>query len=217
MAVSPINAASDVLDRADELLKLNVAATPIGAREDIRRLAWVMGVAAIDTYLHWAVHRVDLKKPIAKELRNTAVPLSDLIDLARSTVSARQLPKANKQTAAKACTANIRPMVRVRNALHSAILKQTFQGQNSVKKALDMLGVQDCWRAVGGITGETAGQITERLDSLTHRRNSIAHEGDIERQSRPRKIRRHTIDGTDVADMLQWVRAFVAAVDTLIP
>ena len=105
MAVSPINAASDVLDRADELLKLDVAATPMGVREDVRRQAWVMGVAAIDTYLHWAVHRVDLEKTLPKELRTTTVPLSDLIDIARSTVTARQKVKPNKRAAAVAVPA----------------------------------------------------------------------------------------------------------------
>ncbi|GGJ88259.1 hypothetical protein GCM10010123_17310 [Pilimelia anulata] len=234
MAVSPIKAAADVLDRADELLKLDVAGTPIGTREDLRRQAWVMGIAAIDTYLHWAVHRVDLNGNLPKELRNTEVPLSDLVEMARSSVSARQkTPTTSKALkpattanavkatrpakAAKVAPQNFRPTVRVRNALHRAILKQTFQGQRNVRTALKMLGVHDCWKAIGGITGEAPGQVTGRLDSLTKRRNLIAHEGDIERQSRPRKIKRHPIDGITVADTLLWVRTFITAMDTLVP
>lgn len=231
--MSPINAASDVLDRAGELLRLDVAATPSGVREDLRRQAWVMGVAAIDTYLHWSVHRVNLEKPLPKELSATAVPLSDLIDLAKTTVAARQKPKKQAASAAASTSstlpatsvmpaanaeaANIRPMVRVRNALHRAILKQTFQGSGNVKKALSMLGVNDCWRAIGGIVNQHPSQVTDYLDAITRRRNSIAHEGDIERQSRPQQIKRHPIGALDVSDMLSWVRAFVTAIDTLVP
>lgn len=90
MPASAIHAANDALDRADSLLTLDVAGTPEGARQDLRRLAWAMAAAAIDSYMHWRVRSVDLTGSLPKALGQLAIPFSDLVDSGNWTLVARR-------------------------------------------------------------------------------------------------------------------------------
>ena len=63
-------------------------------REDLRRLALVMGVVAVDAYMHWAVLRrlseVRRQGELPKGLRQLQVPFDELASLAETTVTARR-------------------------------------------------------------------------------------------------------------------------------
>src|SRR5690349_993747 len=62
MPLSPIQAAVDVLGRADQLLAAaGSIADPLVA-DDMRRFALAQGVAALDTYLHWAIADAPLEE-----------------------------------------------------------------------------------------------------------------------------------------------------------
>lgn len=206
MPVTPLQAAIDVLDRAEALLTLDAPPAPIQVREDIRRLAWAMGSASIDTFLHWRVARVDLKAgPLAKELSSLEVNFGELVDMGRADVLARQQNRVN------------RPLVKARNVLHQRLLRDTFQTKRGVERALAMCGIKDIWRSISRAMGEPTNDVTDHLNALASRRNAIVHEGDIQRQSRPRAVRHQPIEAAEVAAELAWVRRFVVALSVVAP
>ena len=89
MAVTPLHAALDVLDRAEALLKLDPGTETVSLVEyDIRRQALAMGVAALDTWMHWAIRRVDLND-LSKRLAALEVPFSALVEMGQKSVEAR--------------------------------------------------------------------------------------------------------------------------------
>ena len=205
MSVTAFEAANDVLDRADALLLLDSAPQLDDVRTDIRRLAWAMGVAAIDTYLHWLVRKVDLYASLPKSLEKLEVPFKDLVAMSHEGVSAR---KAGLKD---------RPITRVRNVLHDRILKETFQSARGVETALELAGLKGFWRDLSAELGEPVPAIKTHLNQLAHRRNAVVHEGDIKRMSRPRAIKRNELNPTDARNELDWVRAFIVALGVVAP
>lgn len=134
MTVTSLQAAIDVLDRADALLKLDPSPVPDLTREDTWRLAWAMGSAAIDAYLHWRVKRsISKSGPLPKDLRNLEVPFEALVKMGRDSLKARRNGLNNK------------PLVTAQNVLHERILRDTYQSARDVETALQMCGVGECW------------------------------------------------------------------------
>lgn len=205
MAVTPLQAAMDVLDRADALLALDAAPTPELTREDTRRLAWAMASASIDTFLHWSVRRAIPKHGrLPKNLYNLEIKFGELVKMGRDSVNARRDGVKNK------------PLVTAQNVLHDRILRDTYQSPAGVENALKMCGVSDCWGKLAAETGETKADLQNHLDQLARRRNSIVHEGDIQRQSKPRNVRRNNLDRNTIESELIWVRTFVSAMSRVI-
>ncbi|MGP5218940.1 hypothetical protein [Arthrobacter rhombi] len=204
MTVTPLKAATDVLDRAEAMLALDASPASDLVREDIRRLSWAMASASIDTFLHWRVARVDLNTDtLHRELRNLDVGFGDLVRMGRGDVLARRENRNN------------RPLVRVRNVLHERILRDTFQSKKGIERALNMCGIPDIWGSLAREMGETKTEIIDHVNSLANRRNAIVHEGDIQRQSKPRAIKHHPIESTDITMELAWVRKFVMALNVV--
>ncbi|MFB8314728.1 HEPN domain-containing protein [Streptomyces sp. NPDC055961] len=172
-------------------------------RSDLRRMALALGVAALDTYLHWAIRNVDLAKPLSNGLAAIEIDFETLVDMGRKSVKARQDGTLD------------RPMVRARNALNDQLLTMTFQSARQVEKALQMLGVTRCWKQLAPVMNPptTPADLQKRLNSLSHRRNKIVHEGDLLRQDRPRKVGHEKITAVEVKADLDWIEAFVAALD----
>lgn len=202
MSVTSLQAATDVLDRADALLKLDVSPVPALTREDTRRLAWAMASAAIDTYLHWRVRRAIPKTgPLPKNLRSLDVSFGDLVKMGRDGIDARRRGVNNK------------PLVTAQNVLHERILRDTYQSSKGVENALQMCGVTDCWGKLATALGEKKKEVIDHLNMLARRRNTIVHEGDIQRQSKPRGVLRQPLERAEVDAELAWVRDFIAAMD----
>jgi hypothetical protein len=199
MAVSAIEAARDVLDRAEALLALSTSESLV--HNDVRRMAWAMGSAAIDTYFHWRVRTVSLKEQLPKLLRQVEIPFGDLVDGGKKSVSARRKDIDD------------RPTVRARNTLHNVILARTFQSSRGIETALAMVGVTKPWATLSLVLGERVDDLKARVNGIAKRRNYIVHEGDIERQSRPQKVKRSELTAAVVADQLKWIRTFLEAVD----
>lgn len=199
MAVKPLEAAENVLERARALHQLAPS-----TEEDLDRLALVMGVAAIDTYFHWRVHRVDLDSTsIPRKLAELNVPFEALFESGKKSVDAR---KEGRQD---------RPMVRTRNVLHDVTLSMTFQKALDVEKAFNFVGISRPWRNLADSMGQSAESIRKQLNTMAHRRNLIVHEGDIQRQSKPHKVKLNELDSDMVADSLDWIQAFLTAADNL--
>lgn len=206
MAVTPLQAALDVLDRAENLLTLDNNGAPELLRQDLRRQSWAMASAAIDTYFHWLVRKADLGAgTLTNALKKLDVPFGDLVEMARDGVVARREGIAN------------RPIVTARNVLYERILQDTYQTPRGIETAMSLRGISGYWAAIAAEMGEPAGEIKKRLNSLAYRRNKIVHEGDIQRQSKPRAVKHNSIEETEIRDELSWVRRFINAVGKVAP
>lgn len=206
MPVSPRQAALDVLDRADELLKLDPGTETVKLVEyDIRRQALAMGVAALDTWMHWAIRRVELDD-LSSRLGALEVPFSALVEMGKRSVEARAGGRKDK------------PGVRARNVLNEKLLTMTFQSGRQWDMGFQMLGVGNGLTLTArALTPPlTRAAVETRLNSLSHRRNCIVHEGDLLRQMRPRTVKRSKLLRSSVDDDLAWIRSFVAAADGIL-
>lgn len=204
MPVTPLQAATDVLDRADAVLALDEPPLDPITREDLRRMALSMGLAAIDTQLHWMVRGVNLRTR-APALDAIQVPFQSLIEMGNASVRNRRAGKVD------------RPEVRARNALNEAILRMTFQSAQQVEKAMTTVGIARPFAKLSTaiVPSEAPAAIKAHLNQLSHRRNLIVHEGDLRRLMRPQKITRQSITASFVREELDWIRRFVAAMDVV--
>lgn len=203
MAVSPLAAASDVLDRAQAMLQLDSGTESASLVEyDVRRQALALGVAGLDTWMHWALARVDLAS-LSKRMAGLEVPFSAVVEMGSASVAARKLGRKD------------RPATRARNVLTQKLLTMTFQSSRQWDIGCQMLGVSNGLTLVAGALQPalTRKQAEQRLDNLSHRRNRIVHEGDLLRQSRPRRIVRSALPRPEVDADLAWIRAFLHAAE----
>jgi hypothetical protein len=78
MVISSLQAAQDVLSRAEALLTLDPGTENVSLLQyDIRRQAVAMGVAALDTWMHWSVQSTNLNA-LSSRLHNLDVPFGAL-------------------------------------------------------------------------------------------------------------------------------------------
>lgn len=203
--ITPLQAALDVLDRAESLLALDPGGERVSlVHYDVRRQALGMAVAALDTWMHWSIRRVDLNK-LSKRLYGLEVPFGKLVDM------------ADHSTAARTSGVVDRPRVRARNALNEKLLTMTFQSARQWDYGFVLLGIRSGLTQTGRAMSpsETKGAIEGRLNALSSRRNKIVHEGDLVRKMRPQTIKREKLLRPDLDDDIAWIRRFLTAVDTL--
>ncbi|MCF8610197.1 hypothetical protein L5G28_08500 [Gordonia sp. HY285] len=203
MTLTPLQSAVDVLDRAGSLLLAADAVPDPLVADDMRRFALAQGVAALDTYLHWAIADVPLKN-MASALKSLDVPFEELISLSEAVVANRD---------------KIRPKVRARGALERVILTMTFQSSRGVEQAMAFLGIRKAFAKISPhmVPAHKPSDVKERLNRIVHRRNQIVHEGDLQRQSRPQSIKREPADKVKIGADLAWLRMLVLAVDAATP
>jgi len=205
MPVSPLQAAQDVLARAIALLSLDsgTAGAPL-LEYDCRRQAVAMGVAALDTWMHWSIRNTDLSA-LSKRLHNLDVPFGELVAMGNYSIDARQRGVRD------------RPGVRARNVLNAKLLTMTFQTARQWEVGFGLLGIRSGLSSAGSAMTpkQTHSAVTEKLNALSHRRNMIVHEGDLVRLVRPRNIQRARLPRPEVDADLAWVGSFLSAVDTL--
>lgn len=205
MAATPLQAALDVLDRAQALLSLDPGSESVSLLQyDLRRQALTMGVAALDTWMHWSIRKVNMDR-LSKGVAGLEVPFGELVESGRQAVQARNQNRKH------------RPQVRARNVLNEKLLKMTFQNSRQWENGLSLLDIKSGLKKAGQqmTPPETRDDIAKRLDALSHRRNKIVHEGDLRRLVRPRTITRQKLVRARVDDDLAWIRRFLAAVDTV--
>lgn len=209
MVFLPKDAARSCLRRARRFLDLAGEKLPDSkVKNDLRRMALVMSVAAIDSYMHALVLRrladarraADLPKALAK----LELPFAQMARLADATIEAQREQRRS------------RPWVQVKEALQERLLKETFQSYDQVALALSIAGVEKPWNKIATELGETPEDKKGWLNGLVHRRNQIVHEGDLERASRPRKIKFNVIDHDEVRRNLDWMEDLINAIDTVV-
>lgn len=182
---------------------------PVGkTKNDLRRMAIVMSVAAIDSYMHAIVlNRVSSvrgKGELPKVLCRLDVHFEELASLADASIEARR----GKRDA--------RPWVQVKNVLQRRLLQMTFQSCEQVKTALALAGIEKGWSKIAKQLGEHPDTIKARLDALVYRRNLIVHEGDVLRASRPRKIRFNEVSATTTKADVDWTEKFLTAIEVVV-
>ena len=166
-------------------------------------MALVMGVAALDTYMHVLVYQriSENRSDMPKRLANLSVPLSDLAEMAEHVVTQRQN------------NVDARPWVLVKTALHTRLLRETFQSYENVSQAMAKAGIKKGWRKVAQKIGSHAEDIKETLNGIVKRRNQIVHESDYARLLRPQEIKLNAVDYQEVDGMLQWLEGLIDAID----
>lgn len=209
MAFHPVDAAIGCIRRSRRLLSLadgNLRDTKV--KNDLRRSALVMAVAALDSYMHWLVYRRlsdvrkegDLPKPLAK----LDMPFLDMASLADAAIEARRQK------------ANIRPWVQVKNAIQKRLSRETFQSYEQVHRAFALAGIDKSWSRIANKLGSSTKDIEARLDYLVYRRNQIVHEGDITRASRPRKLKYNGVKHKAIVSDVDWIEELIAAIEDVV-
>jgi hypothetical protein len=202
---TPYDAALDLVARSRALLAEADGSTSAVA-VDLRRLAVVMSVAALDTYMH----RLIIEKAYTHDpLPGSLAALSFRFDYA--------LEQADSiGRAARSKPKNSRPRVELKKALRERLLQETFQRYEDVSGALGMAGLSGNWAAIGGRLSPTLQpkEIATRLNAIVDRRNRIVHEGDYERRERPQKSTLNSITHAEaradvdfLADLIEAIHA----------
>lgn len=204
MPLSAKRVGNTCLSRARGLLKSSTKSQLAPrTREDLRRLALVMGVVAIDAYMHWAVLRrlsvVRRQGELPKALRQLQVPFEELAAIAESAVEGRRR------------RVHSRPWVQLKNAAQKRLLRMTIQSPQEVGDAMAMVGLTDGWRTIAGHMKAQPEEVKQRLSRIVLRRNQIVHEGDIPRKARPRRVTLNAILRADVADDLDFLKSLLSA------
>jgi len=209
MAFLPKQTANSCLRRARRFLDLADNDLPISrAKNDLRRMALVMAVAAIDSYMHAVVLRriadVRRRADLPKALARLEVSFFEIADLADASIDAQRSHRRS------------RPWVQVKASLQRRLLKETFQSYDQVATAFAIAGIDKAWTKIASELGENAPDIKAWLNDLVHRRNQIVHEGDMKRASRPRRLQFNDIDHAEVKDGIDEVDILIDAMHKVV-
>jgi hypothetical protein len=172
-------------------------------RDDLRRLAIVMAVAALDTYMHrLVVSRAYKRSPMPAKLADITVRFGDLVEQADLAVIAH---KDDRDT---------RPRVAAKRLLRERLLRETFQRYERVSEALAMAGKPKSWREIAAAMPGSLKQedVKTRLDALVERRNAIVHEGDYERLDRPQQAKVVLVSPREARDSVRFVSDLIEAI-----
>lgn len=205
VALGPRQAGGSSVRRARRFLALAQKTLPDSrVKNDLRRMAIVMSVAAVDTYMHAAVlgsfGPTDSTAP-SRHLRALDMSLGDMIDIADSAVKARREGK------------NLRPRVQVKYALHRRLLRSTYQSADQIADAMAAVGVTNGWKQLATHLGQTPEAARARLNGIVHRRNQIVHEGDLRRLVRPRMVSFNEVSHEKISADVDWIESLLDALD----
>ncbi len=209
MPFQPITAANACIRRSRRLLALANGKLPdTKVKNDLRRSALVMVVAAVDSYMHWLVYRrlseVRKEGDLPKSFAKLDIPFTDIAALADAVITRRQKKK------------DIRPWVQVKNAMQKRLLRETFQSYEQVGTAFSLAGIEKAWSRVADKFGTQATAIKLRLNHLVHRRNQMVHEGDIMRASRPQKLKYNEVEHAVIVADVDWTEQLIAAIEQVV-
>jgi hypothetical protein len=206
MPFTPYDAATDSIARARAMLA-HAPSAPPALRDDVRRMSVVMGIAALDTYMHrLIVHRVYDHKTLPKGVANLTLNFSNALKQADESAAA-----------ARAAPRNIRPRVALKRMLRDRLLRDSFQNFEAVGDALAMAGLTKPWSKIGGqmTPPQKSVQIRSRLNAIVRRRNQIAHEGDYERLDRPQNARTNPIAQAEASSNLDYLADLIDAIHSV--
>lgn len=219
MPFLPKQAADSSLRRARRFLELADQSLPVSrVKNDLRRMAVVLAVAAIDSYMHALVLRrlTDVRHAgdLPKRLKTLELPFGDMAELADAWIAFQQEQSSAVRESGRLISG--RPWVRVKHALQRRLHKETFQSFDQVGMALSMAGVENGWKRISNEMNETPQQIKHWLSSLVQRRNQIVHEGDLRRQSRPQGLNFNPVTHAEIDKQIGQVERLIEAIDRVV-
>lgn len=203
MGFTPHDAGLDCLKRARATLRVS-ASVPVLQRQDLRRAAVVMGVSALDTYMHRLVlSRVYEHNELPAALKKVQVPLEFALD---------QADEITRR--AKAAPHGRRARVDLKKEIRAQLSYQTFQSSRGVETAFAMAGLKKTWAAVGSaLTPPMAtDEVKARLDEIVRLRNRIVHEGAYAPLERPRGRGTERLTRSEARAILDFLEALINAV-----
>lgn len=113
---------------------------------------------------------------------------------------------------------DVRPKVQAKRVLRDRLLRETFQRPDDVSRALGMAGKSQSWPDIAAeMPGSwTPKALKKRLSAIVGRRNAIVHEGDYERQQRPRTAKPIPIEETEAKEAVEFLANLVRAIRSVI-
>ena len=159
MSFLPKQAADSCIRRAQRFLDLANEGLPVKrVKNDLRRMALVMAVAAIDSYMHALILRriaaVRRSADLPKALARLELPFSEIASLADASIEAQRAMRAS------------RPWVQVKASLQKRLLAETYQSFDQVAMALAIAGVEKSWSKIAAELGETVEENKLWLNTL---------------------------------------------------
>lgn len=173
---------------------------------ELLRGSLAFSISAMDLFFHdsvvywsWEMLR-NAEDDIPKELKKISLPI---------VVTKRVVEQLRKNPTA-------RPSEKIKKELQKVLHEQTFQPSNGIKRAFDMLGIQDCWTKVSREMGIDKSVMLKQLNDSVKRRNKIVHEADIVLKTKAKRIDKRPIAKKEVEDAVKFIRDFVEASDIVI-
>lgn len=205
MAFDSYGAARHAIGRANDLLDASKSTSlTLTVRGDMRRLGVVMAVAALDTYMHrLIVERVYEHEELPGGLARLDISFATLL---------AQADEAGRR--ARRNPHNSRPRVSVKRELRDRLLRETFQRQQDVSRALGMAGRSGNWDAISQrlTPPRSSADVRNRLNRIVDRRNQVVHEGDYQRLERPRGPRRNGMSYNDARGDINFLADLIDAI-----
>jgi hypothetical protein len=176
---------------------------------ELLRAALVQAVSSVDRYFHDIV--IDqmpklLRLPpdkIPKDLGKYKISLAAVEVALKKAIS-------HKQGKAKGG----RPREALKQSFVEALHRDTFQNYEGICTACRLVGNPKLLDSAAIQMKTTKEKLKKRLDGLAGRRNSIVHEGDIEKMLRGNQSKLNTIRLAQTNKDIQWLRTFIQTVDS---
>lgn len=203
MPFTPYEAAIDCVSRAERLLKSADEKVNSAIAGDLRRLGIVMGIAALDTYMHrLIIDRAYRHKRLPGKLAKLSFSFAYALDRADDCAEAARLKPHHN-----------RPRVALKRALRDRLLLDSFQRYDDVSDALGMAGMSGNWNKIGDQLSPPLQpeELREKLDAIVNRRNQIAHEGDYVRLERPQTSRKNRVSAREASADVRFLRDLINA------
>jgi hypothetical protein len=164
--------------------------TSVIDKSDILRSQLVLGVSALDFYVHEIVY----------------LGMLEIVDGIRQSTPAYD----NYKISMRSFTAVLPFREVFANEVREKHSYLAFQQPDKIADAIRLVSTIVLWEEVATVTGKTARDLKEQLRLIVDRRNKIAHEADID-PSYPGA--RWPITESDVNDALVFIESVVRAID----
>jgi hypothetical protein len=179
---------------------------------ELSRAALTFGVSALDRYMHDIVEHYAISMlagpftDIPKSLGDFSMPLKVTEQCLKKALESR-----NREAYAKT-----RPRIILRQKFREALNKKTFQKYEDISNAFGLLNLNNPWDNIATEMNISSVILKKRINSITHRRNKIVHEGDIQHGHKRKKIKLNDIKHNDTVEDIKWLDAFVKAIDKMV-
>ena len=180
--------------------------------DDLLRSAVVLGVSALDRYVHERVVRTIVsalrRKKLSRPQKGLQIPASVAVEIADTVIRERR----------KNPDGNFRPANIIRKRLQVIFHKRPFQSWSDIEWAFALIGTTGLdGKLQKALHSADLKQFKSTLDNILKRRNQIAHEGDLVRHERTghAHVRKNPIGPKEVEDAIAYLDKLVAELDRI--